>query len=598
MAPPAEEDPPAAGAPPAEEATAARLLVEALREAGVRYAFANLGSDHPALIEALAEDRERGEDAPRVVLCPHEATALGAAHGYSAATGEPTAVLVHTDVGTANLGGMVHNAHRSRVPVLVFAGLTPYTLEGELPGSRTTHVNHLQDVPDQHALVRQYVKWSYDLRTARNVPQVVRRGLQLALSAPRGPVYLTAAREVLAETAPRPDTTAHGDWPPLAPCPAPPGTVEALAEAVDAARSAVVVTSYAGRDRDAVGALAEAAERLGLAVVEPYAEHVSLPADHPLHAGDDPRPLVAEADVIIALQTDAPWLHTAVSPRPGATVAVVNEDPLQESIPLWYYPATHVVRADAATFLRQLLAAAAALHSGRGPDPDRRAERVEAAERLHGQTREEWRRQLREDRSGERLTAATVAGALAELLPPEAVVINEAITEAPAVWRHLPRTRAGTLFGNRGTSLGWFGGGALGVRLAAGDRPVVAVVGDGTYLLGEPASAAWVAGRYGLPTLTVVLDNGGWRATQRNLVRQHPGGVADATDRAFVNLGQTADLPGIASAAGGAWGATVARHADLEPALRRGLEAVAGGRAAVVAVRLPPISRQAPDALR
>ena len=118
-----------------ESASAAALLIESLREAGVKYLFANFGSDHPAIIEALAAERERGIDTPAVIICPHEYSALSAAHGYAAVTGDPQAVFVHTDVGTANLGGSVHNAARSRIPVFIFAGLTPYTLEGELPGT-------------------------------------------------------------------------------------------------------------------------------------------------------------------------------------------------------------------------------------------------------------------------------------------------------------------------------------------------------------------------------------------------------------------------------------------------------------------------------
>jgi acetolactate synthase-1/2/3 large subunit len=163
------------------------------------------------------------------------------------------------------------------------------------------------------------------------------------------------------------------------------------------------------------------------------------------------------------------------------------------------------------------------------------------------------------------------------------------------VWRHLPRRHPGTLYGNRGTSLGWSGGGALGVKLAVGDRTVVSIVGDGTYFFGVPASAFWVADRYRLPVLTVILDNGGWNATKRNLRRQHPGMTADSTDRYWVNLQQSADLPGIATAAGHAWGTTVTSFDELEDALRTGLERVAAGQPAVVGVRLEPISAQAED---
>lgn len=160
------------------------MLIEALREAGISVIFANLGSDHAHIIEALAKARERGEDAPMVVLCPHETTALSAAHGYALVTGEPQAVFVHVDVGTANLGGSVHNAARSNVPALIFAGLTPFTAEGELPGTRNHHINYLQDVHGQHDLVRPYAKWSYDIRTGSNIKQLVFRAIQVSSSAP------------------------------------------------------------------------------------------------------------------------------------------------------------------------------------------------------------------------------------------------------------------------------------------------------------------------------------------------------------------------------------------------------------------------------
>lgn len=571
--------------------TAASQLVATLREAGVRYLFANFGSDHPAIIEALAADRDRGIDSPTVILCPHEYTALSAAHGYAAATGEPQAVFVHTDVGTANLGGAVHNAARSLVPVFVFAGLTPYTLEGELPGSRNTHINHLQDAPDQHALVRQYVKWSYDIRTAVNVPQVVARGLQLARSAPAGPVYVTGAREVLAETAVPPEMDVTR-WGAVEPVPAPDEVVDEMVAALLDAAHPVVVTSYLGRDQAAVGLLVEVAERLGVPVVEYNAEVLSFPHDHPLHLGDDPHPFVSQADVVVAIDADVPWLGGAAGAPPrGARVFVVNDDPLQERIPLWYLPAERIVRADGRTVLTQLLV--------RSPERgDARAvARIHATGARSAEIRSAWRAEEDADLAAGRLSPASVARALAELLDDDAIVLNEAISGAPAVWRHLPRRRPGTVFGNRGTSLGWSGGGALGVKLAVGDRTVVSIVGDGTFFFTVPSSTYWIAARYELPVLTVVLDNGGWNATKRNLVRQHSGGVADASDRYFVNLQQSADFGGIAAAAGGAWCATVTAFDELDGALREGLEAVRAGRPAVVTVRLEPISAQPEDAI-
>ena len=116
--------------------TAATAFLNALHEAGVSYIFANLGTDHPPIVESLAEANVTGRPVPQLITCPHEMVALSAAHGYAQATGRAQAVVVHVDVGTQSLGGAVHNAAKGRVPVLLFAGTSPFTQEGELLGSR------------------------------------------------------------------------------------------------------------------------------------------------------------------------------------------------------------------------------------------------------------------------------------------------------------------------------------------------------------------------------------------------------------------------------------------------------------------------------
>ena len=139
------------------------------------------------------------DELPKLIICPHETVALSAAHAYAMVTGEPQAVVVHVDSGTQNIGGMVNNAMRGRAPVLVFAGAVPYTQDGELPGSRTEFIQWIQDVRDQRGILRNYVKYDNELRTGRNVKQLVHRALQIARSEPAGPVYLTGAREVMEE---------------------------------------------------------------------------------------------------------------------------------------------------------------------------------------------------------------------------------------------------------------------------------------------------------------------------------------------------------------------------------------------------------------
>ena len=140
-------------------------MVEALQEAGVSYIFANFGSDHPALIEAIAEARAHERPIPKVVTCPNEFVGMCCAHGYAQLTGRAQAVVVHVDCGTQSLGGAVHNAAKARVPVFVFAGLSPFTQEGEMRGSRNEFIQWIQDVRDQRGILRNYVKYDNEIRT-------------------------------------------------------------------------------------------------------------------------------------------------------------------------------------------------------------------------------------------------------------------------------------------------------------------------------------------------------------------------------------------------------------------------------------------------
>ncbi len=177
--------------------TASMALLDALIEAGVSHIFANFGSDHPGLIEAIATARATGKIIPTIITCPNEMVALSCAHGFAQVSGRAQAVIVHVDCGTQALAGAVHNAARGRIPVFIFAGLSPATQEGEAVGSRNEFIHWLQDVADQRGIVRPYVKYENEIRNPGNVKQIVHRALQIAKSEPRGPVYVVAAREVL-----------------------------------------------------------------------------------------------------------------------------------------------------------------------------------------------------------------------------------------------------------------------------------------------------------------------------------------------------------------------------------------------------------------
>jgi acetolactate synthase-1/2/3 large subunit len=171
----------------------------------------------------------------------------------------------------------------------------------------------------------------------------------------------------------------------------------------------------------------------------------------------------------------------------------------------------------------------------------------------------------------------------------DALVLMEAITNYQVVADHLRASRPGSLIGSGGSSLGWGSGGAIGAKLAAPERVVVCLTGDGSYLFGVPSSAQWVARRYGAPALTVIYDNRGWAAPRSSTLAVHPDGAAAKAGDFFTSFEPEADLPGVAAAAGGAYAVTVDDPDELPQVLRDALAVVQGGRSAVVSVHLPPV---------
>lgn len=579
--------------PPAgsETYTTSTAFLEALAEAGVRYIFANLGSDHPGLIEALARAKAEGraEQFPRLVICPHEAVALSAAHAYASVARQPQAVLVHVDAGTQNLGGAVSNAMRGRVPVLIFAGAAPFTADGELPGGRNEFIHWLQDVPDQRGILRGYVKYDTEIRTGRNVKQIVHRALQIARSEPAGPVYLVGPREVMEQPA-EPYAADPARYPAAEPAALTADLTAEIASALAGAASPLIVTSYLGRNPDAVPALVALADLLAIPVLESAPFCVNFPGDHPLHAGYQftttaQNPALAAADVILVLDSDVPWIPATSRPAPDAVIYAVDIDPVKADMSMWHVPARRIAAADTKVAVEQITGFVrdhVRLDSG---TVEARRSRTAAASRARRAALDA----LERPEHG-MITARYLTACVRELLAgTDALVLTEAITSYQVVAEHLRASRPGSLLGSGGSSLGWAGGGAVGAKLACPERAVVCLTGDGSFLFGVPSSAQWLARRYRAPALTVIYDNRGWAAPKFSALQVHPDGAAAAAGDFHVSFEPEADLAGVARAAGGAYGLTVSDPGKLPQALKDALAVVQGGRSAVVSVHLPPV---------
>jgi len=558
--------------------TTSSAILEALSEAGVEFIFANFGSDHPGLIEAIAQARATGKPGPRVVTCPTEMVAMSAAHGYAQTTGRAQAVLVHVDCGTQALGGAVHNAAKGRVPVFILAGLSPVTQDAEARGSRNEFIQWMQDVPDQRGLVRGYVRYENEIRHGANAKQIVHRALQFAHSAPRGPVYVTAAREVLEQEVPRVPIDAR-QWRPVAAAAMNAESVEQIVQALIDAENPLVVTSYLGRSPAAVAELAGMAEQLGVGVLESVPSYVNFPATHECYLGVQwnerrQNAALAQADVVLVIDSDVPWIGAVSRPRAGARIFHIDADPLKAQMTLWYIGATTQCAADATVALRQIRAAASRLSTERLAQ--RRA-RLAAAHEL-------WESEIErhEQIPATGLSAEYLVARIRAAIGDDAIVVSEAVTNFHVVSQHLRRTRPGTLFSSGGGSLGYNGGAALGVKLARPDALVVSICGDGSYLFSQPSVVHWMARRYETPFLQVVLNNGGWRAPRQAVLSVHPDGIAATAPSIDIDFPQPPDYGGIAAAAGGAHVEVVKTAAEVDTALARALRAIRAERRAAV----------------
>jgi acetolactate synthase I/II/III large subunit len=558
---------------PMATGSVAHEFLRALHRSGVEKVFAIAGTDFAPLIEAWLSDEPdddtAGEPLAAPVLVAHEAVAVGMAHGAWLATGLPQGVMVHVSVGTANALCAIMNAARDRVPLLFAAGRTPLTEAGRL-GSRDVHIHWGQELFDQAAMLRELVKWDYELRDGVSPEAVVARAVAVSLSEPAGPVYLSLPREVLAEAV-DPAAAAPVQADRASPPHPDPAAVALLAEHVAAARFPLVIAGAAGHDPAVMPALAALCEQAGVGVVERTARAVHLPDAHPCHLGHRPDDVLARADVVIVLESDVPWFPARTTPGADAFVAHVGVDPLFITYPL----RTH--RADLAVSARPaaLLTALARALEGRISEAERAARTGRLAAARAEVQAAVAAEAAADDAAGGPITKTTLSRSLAAVLPAEAVVVNE----YPLARDHLPRSLPGTWLQHpTAGGLGWGLPAALGVQHALRDALVVAAVGDGAYLFANPAACHHAAAAHDLPVLTVVCTNRRWDAVRWSTTGMYPEGRAAVADELpLVSLEPVPDFVRYVEASGG-WGARVELRGDLEDVLDRAVKVVCGER--------------------
>ena len=556
---------------------AAAELVATLADEGVQHLFINPGTDTAPVQEALAAGRTGHTPSPRAVLCTHEFVALSSAMGHYFATGTPQAVMVHVDAGTLNLGGAWHNAQRNRLPVVIFAGRSPYSTAAGIPGHRDAPIHWQQEQLDQQAVARAFGKWAMEVPRGRDLGPIVRRAFQVAQANPRGPAYVMLPREALMEAGGA--SLAPRLAPPRPAAPDPAGLAEMAACLADAAHP-VIVTSRTGARVDAVASLVEIAELLGCPVLD-QRDRVSFPSRHPLYAGDAVD-LLTGADVVLILDSEVPWIPALAAPPASATVLQIDTDPVKATMPLWSYPVDLALTADTAIALPLL-----AGELRRLADPPRTARWVERREQVAcrlAQIRQQWDALAGSDQPG--ATPHAMMQALNKVLPPRAIVLEEAVTARSALIRQIDREPGG-FFDTGSPALGWAIGGAMGVKLARPEAPVFAVCGDGSFNFGVPTAAFWSAHRAGAPFVAVILNNHSYRASRLPVQRLYPGGAGEA-EGSFpeTDLSPAPDYVALAAAYGGG-GRVVHDTTELPDAVEYCLALEAEQRCAVIDIRLP-----------
>lgn len=544
--------------------TAGGAIFTRLKALGVDYVFANSGTDFPPIIEGLAEARARDIALPRALVIPHEHAAMGMAHGYYLLSGRAQAVMLHTNVGLSNgvIGAI--NAACEHVPILLMSGRTPVTEAGRF-GARTVPIAWGQEMRDQTALVRESCKWDYELRFPEQIAGLLDRAHAIANSTPKGPVYLSLPRETLCEPTPRAGLDGPSTIAPVTGAPDP-AAIATAAQWLAGARAPLVIAQRGAGDAESFQAFADWAAEWGIAVCSWWATHLAISTEHPCHVGADPGPWLATADVVVVLDSLAPWWPDKHPLADGAKVINVGPDPVFSRFPVRNFRSDLSIAGESRLTVPALIAAMQGLPRDEAAIAERRARLSGASEA----TRSALRARAAETSRG--ITKAYVSLCLGEALDGlKSSVFSELGTQLGVI----KRTDHRSWFQEpHSGGLGWSFPCAMGAQLAEPDRICVATLGDGSYMFANPTVCHQIAEALQLPVLVVILNNEEWGAVRASVGGMYPQGyAARANDMPLTALQPSPDFAVTASASRG-WSRTVTDPAELRGAIDAALAVV------------------------
>jgi benzoylformate decarboxylase len=495
-----------------------RAFLELLKQEGVEIIFGNPGTTELPLMDALAVDNEL-----RYVLGLQEATVIGMADGYAQASGKLAVVNLHVTPGLGNAMGMLYDAQKAGSPILVTAGQHDQKFNMSEPILWA-------DLPP---IARPLVKWSTEVHRLADLPLLVHRAAKTALAPPTGPVFLSLPGDIL---------TSEGEVDLLAPTRIAPhtrGDPAAVAEAASIlaqAKRPLIIAGDAVTHGRAHAELVELAELLGAPV---YSELVpstaSFPASHPLFRGgmvrmQGPiRKILEQYDVLFSVGGDLFTLSlpSDIEPMPKElTLIHLDDDPWELGK---NYPPKVAILGDPKTTLPDITKAVREAMSSGARGAAR--ERLDAAKQATLAEREALKAKARASVGQTPVQPLSLLNAIGEMLPRDAVVIDETVSSGGGIRSLIRSDDPQSFFGLRGGGIGWGLPAALGVKLALPDRPVVALVGDGSAMY--TCQALWTAAHDKIAVVFVIFNNTSYRILKQRLFAQQ--GLAAQVDR-FVGM--------------------------------------------------------------
>jgi benzoylformate decarboxylase len=479
-----------------------RAFLELLKQEGVEMVFGNPGTTELPLMDAFAVEHEI-----KYVLGLQEAALMAMADGYAQASGKLAVLNLHVAPGLGNAMGMLYDAQKAASPILITAGqqdtdylVTEPVLSADLP-----------------TLARPFVKWAAEVHRLADLPRLVHRAAKTAMAPPTGPVFLSLPGDILKAEGEidlmgptRIGSRTRGDVAELA---------KAAALLADAKRP-VIMAGDAVAQSHALAELVELAELIGAPV---YAEFVpntaSFPSSHPLFRGNvirtqaAVRKILDEYDVLISAGADLFTLSLPgnVDPMPpGMPVIHLDTDPWEIGK---NYPASAAILGDPKSTLPELSAMVRERMTSAARGAARA--RLQTASEVSLADREALKAKARALAKTTPVQPLALLHAVGEMLPKDAVVIEEVLSSAPGIRQLIRSDDPQSYFGLRGGGIGWGLPAAIGVKLALPHRPVIALIGDGSAMY--TVQALWTAAHYRIPVVFVILNNTSYRILKQRL---------------------------------------------------------------------------------